>query len=44
MPETQHWTGSLFFSVYALYEAAREYRSAHRAAWPTAWPTTDASP
>ncbi|WP_432124024.1 hypothetical protein [Streptomyces sp. C10-9-1] len=29
---TQHWTDSLFDSVYALYEAAREYRTAHQAA------------
>ncbi len=34
MPEkpTQHWTDSLFDSVYALYETANEYRNAHRAA------------
>jgi len=33
MPEKQqHWTDSLFDSVYALYETAREYRTAHRAA------------
>lgn len=33
MPEkTQHWTESLFDSVYALYEAAREYQIAGRAA------------
>ncbi|MFG2589084.1 hypothetical protein [Streptomyces sp. NPDC048438] len=33
MPErTQHWTDSLFDSVYALYETAREYQTAHRAA------------
>ncbi|WP_228989448.1 hypothetical protein [Streptomyces sp. DH8] len=32
MPEkTQHWTESLFGSVYALYETAREYQLAHRA-------------
>ncbi|MFC8658066.1 hypothetical protein ACFUCT_23140 [Streptomyces parvus] len=32
MPEkTQHWTESLFDSVYALYETAREYQIAHRA-------------
>ncbi|MEU0001170.1 hypothetical protein ABZ069_30055 [Streptomyces microflavus] len=31
MPEkTQHWTDSLFDSVYALYETAREYQIAHR--------------
>ncbi|MEU5284158.1 hypothetical protein AB0G97_09075 [Streptomyces sp. NPDC020755] len=28
----QHWTQSLFDSVYALYETANEYRTAHRAA------------
>ncbi|MEV5678548.1 hypothetical protein [Streptomyces sp. NPDC052179] len=28
----QHWTESLFDSVYALYETAREYQTAHRAA------------
>ncbi|MFE4691719.1 hypothetical protein ACFRH6_16870 [Streptomyces sp. NPDC056749] len=34
MPEKtpQHWTDSLFDSVYALYETAREYQTAHRAA------------
>ncbi|WP_329615040.1 hypothetical protein OG244_19565 [Streptomyces brevispora] len=34
MPEkkSQHWTESLFDSVYALYETAREYQLAHRAA------------
>ncbi|MEV3995779.1 hypothetical protein AB0K62_08815 [Streptomyces halstedii] len=34
MPEKtpQHWTESLFDSVYALYETAREYQTAHRAA------------
>ncbi|MEU8671407.1 hypothetical protein AB0C71_31485 [Streptomyces anulatus] len=34
MPEKkiQHWTGSLADSVYALYETANEYRTAHRAA------------
>ncbi|MEU0761620.1 hypothetical protein ABZ351_18335 [Streptomyces microflavus] len=33
MPEkTQHWTDSLFDSVYALYETAREYQTAHRSA------------
>ncbi|MEV7712317.1 hypothetical protein [Streptomyces sp. NPDC088270] len=34
MPDkpTQYWTESLFDSVYALYETAREYQSAHRAA------------
>lgn len=33
MPEkTQHWTESLFDSVMALYETAREYQLAHRAA------------
>lgn len=33
MPEqTQHWTESLFASVYALYETAHEYQTAHRAA------------
>lgn len=34
MPEkkTQHWTESLFDSVYALYLTAREYQTAHRAA------------
>lgn len=34
MPEqkTQHWTESLFDSVYALYETAREFQTAHRAA------------
>ncbi|MFC8859298.1 hypothetical protein [[Kitasatospora] papulosa] len=33
MPErTQHWTDSLFDSVYALYETAREFQTAHRAA------------
>lgn len=33
MPEkTQHWTESLFDSVYALYETAVEYQTAHRAA------------
>ncbi|MFD4000882.1 hypothetical protein [Streptomyces rubiginosohelvolus] len=33
MPEkqTQHWTESLFDSVYALYKTAREYQLAHRA-------------
>ncbi|MER6598938.1 hypothetical protein [Streptomyces parvus] len=29
---TQHWTESLFDSVYALYETANEYRNAYRAA------------
>ncbi|THA78389.1 hypothetical protein E6R60_05750 [Streptomyces sp. A0642] len=29
---TQHWTDSLFDSVYALYETAHEYQTAHRAA------------
>lgn len=28
----QHWTESLFDSVYALYETAREFQTAHRAA------------
>ncbi|MCR8947196.1 hypothetical protein NW249_34485 [Streptomyces sp. OUCMDZ-4982] len=28
----QHWTESLFDSVYALYETAREYQLAHQAA------------
>ncbi|MFD3654368.1 hypothetical protein [Streptomyces sp. NPDC058620] len=28
----QHWTESLFDSVYALYETAREYQIAHRTA------------
>ncbi|MFG2671391.1 hypothetical protein [Streptomyces sp. NPDC048445] len=34
MPEkkSQHWTESLFDSVYALYETACEYQLAHRAA------------
>ncbi|MFF7012255.1 hypothetical protein ACFY9Y_22265 [Streptomyces fimicarius] len=34
MPEkpTQHWTESLFDSVYALYETAREYQLAYLAA------------
>lgn len=34
MPEKkqQPWTESLFDSVYALYETAREYQTAHRAA------------
>ncbi|MGW1295123.1 hypothetical protein [Streptomyces sp. NPDC002533] len=34
MPKTptQHWTESLFDSVYALYETAREYQTAHRTA------------
>ncbi|MFD6587297.1 hypothetical protein ACFWED_10490 [Streptomyces anulatus] len=33
MPKPQqHWTGSLADSVYALYETANEYRTAHRAA------------
>ncbi|MFJ8883639.1 hypothetical protein ACIRJR_09515 [Streptomyces sp. NPDC102402] len=34
MPERtqQHWADSLFDSVYALYETAREYQTAHRAA------------
>ncbi|MET9096199.1 hypothetical protein ABZX72_29390 [Streptomyces cyaneofuscatus] len=33
MPKpTQHWTDSLFDSVYALYENAREYQLAHRSA------------
>ncbi|MEV6471571.1 hypothetical protein [Streptomyces sp. NPDC051657] len=33
MPEkTQHWTESLFDSVYAMYETAREYQLAHHAA------------
>ncbi len=37
MPEkTQHWTESLFDSVYALYETAAEYRTAVRAAGVTA--------
>lgn len=27
----QHWTDSLFDSVYALYETAREYQTSHRA-------------
>ncbi|MEV7959325.1 hypothetical protein ACIO6T_41295 [Streptomyces sp. NPDC087532] len=31
-PAQQHWTESLFDSVYALYETAHEYRTAHRAA------------
>lgn len=30
--KTQHWAESLFDSVYALYETAREYQLAHRAA------------
>ncbi|WP_145498706.1 hypothetical protein [Streptomyces sp. CFMR 7] len=32
----QHWTESLFDSVYALYETAREYQLAHQAAQITA--------
>lgn len=32
MTRAQHWTDSLFDSVYALYEAAHEYQIAHRAA------------
>ncbi|MFJ2209364.1 hypothetical protein [Streptomyces microflavus] len=37
MPEkTQHWTDSLFDSVYALYETAHEYQIALRAAEVTA--------
>ncbi|MFE4330143.1 hypothetical protein ACFRQM_11955 [Streptomyces sp. NPDC056831] len=31
-PAQQHWTESLFDSVYALYETALEYQTAHRAA------------
>ncbi|MFE7347495.1 hypothetical protein [Streptomyces fimicarius] len=31
-PAQQHWTESLFDSVYALYETAHEYQTAHRAA------------
>lgn len=30
--KVQHWTDSLFDSVYALYETAIEYQTAHRAA------------
>lgn len=35
-PAAQHWTESLFDSVYALYETAREYQLAHQAAQITA--------
>ncbi|WP_335936658.1 hypothetical protein [Streptomyces sp. PTD5-9] len=31
-PRIPHWTDTLFDSVYALYETAHEYRTAHRAA------------